>query len=109
MRVPLSMFLFKLINGKLLDYFPQIFTYEEVEYGYDFRNPHSLIFPSTRTFSAEDSIRYFLPTFMSSMPQLITDKIDTHSIGGFSSYSKKYFLNKYQAECLIPNCYVCNS
>ena len=49
-------FQFKLTNGKLPDYFPHIFTYEEVEYGYDFRNPHSLIFPSTRTFSAEDSI-----------------------------------------------------
>ena len=40
--------------------------------------------------------------------QKILQKMTTHSIHGFSSNIKKFYLKSYEVECSIPNCYVCN-
>ncbi len=31
-----------------------------------------------------------------------------HSLQGFSGYIKITFLNSYEENCLIQNCYICN-
>ena len=42
------------------------------------------------------------------VPELIREKIFTHSLKGFSNYSKTLFVSNYLYECMIPHCYVCN-
>ena len=37
-------------------------------------------------------------------PELIRNKIDTHSFQGFSNYTKTFFLRKYSDQCQIANC-----
>ena len=90
-KLSLLKFQFKLSNGKLPEYFPTIFTVEETEHSYKTRNKNSSRLPIPVTTSAESSIRYFLPKFLPSIPQLITDKVSTHSMEGFSNYAKKIF------------------
>ena len=55
----------------------------------------------------EQSVRYYIPILLSKMPSSITDKIDTHSLHGFSSYSKKCLLGTYSESCSVLNCYIC--
>ena len=61
----------------------------------------------TRTKSAQLSVRNYLPTFLCQFPNLIIDKVDTHSYEGFSRYCKNYFINSYGNPCIIENCYIC--
>ena len=36
------------------------------------------------------------------------DKIDTHSLNGFTNYVKLFLLQTYQDTCTVPNCYICS-
>ncbi len=38
----------------------------------------------------------------------ILSKIDTHSLGDFAGYIKQYYINSYQVNFIIPQCYICN-
>ena len=40
-------------------------------------------------------------------PDLLKDKVTTHSLHGFSNYIKLYYLNTYIEQCAIQNCYIC--
>ena len=53
-------------------------------------------------------IRYSLAHTIKSLPSCIQDKIFTHSLSGLSIYSKQFLLNKYESNCQIINCYICN-
>ena len=53
-------------------------------------------------------IRYSLAHTINSLPSCIQDKIFTHSLSGLSIYSKQFLLNKYESNCQIINCYICN-
>ena len=36
-------------------------------------------------------------------------EIFTHAFHGFSFYIKNYFINMYENQCRIDNCYICNN
>ena len=55
-----------------------------------------------------NSIRFSLPQEISNTQKLILDKLDTHSLIGFSNYAKNCFINRYKLTCSINNCYICN-
>ena len=38
-------------------------------------------------------------------PHIILEKIDTHSLNGFTNYVKLFLLQTYQDTCTVPNCY----
>ncbi len=40
-------------------------------------------------------------------PKAILDKIDIHSLQGFTRYIKDYILQSYQEICTVVNCYIC--
>ena len=63
---------------------------------------------ATRTRYADNTLRNYLPALINNTPQNILQKIRTHSILGFSSNVKNNYLNSYNVECSIPDCYVCN-
>ena len=52
-------------------------------------------------------VRNYLPTFLCQFPSVIIDKVDTHSIQGFSRYCKNYFIDGYGSPCVIEDCYIC--
>ena len=41
-------------------------------------------------------------------PHIILEKIDTHSLNGFTNYVKLFLLQTYQDTCTVPNCYICS-
>ena len=61
-----------------------------------------------RTASAADTLKYYLPKFIETVPRAITDKVNTHSFKGFTHYVKMCYINSYSDRCDIPNCYICN-
>ena len=54
-------------------------------------------------------IRFELVRYLNDVPDLIKDKVHTHSLNGFSLYVKHYFIETYDIHCQIPNCYVCST
>ncbi len=52
-------------------------------------------------------IRYTLPKVVNETPPCILDKINTHSIQGYSKYIKMYIIKSYKKECTDRPCYVC--
>ena len=58
---------------------------------------------------AEKRLKIFLPKLINETPRSILDKINTHSIQGFSFNIKRSFIHDYVNECSIPRCYVCNA
>ena len=56
---------------------------------------------------ASDCLRYNLVKSINDCPSCIKDKVNTHSIQGFSTYIKNYLIGKYSENCQIENCYIC--
>ena len=54
-------------------------------------------------------IRHELIRLLNETPNIIKDKVHTHSQIGFFIYIKQYFINTYEITCQIVNCYTCNS
>ena len=77
-------------------------------YAYNIRTKNML--HTSRTYSkiGEKALRYILPRVINDTSLDILDKIYTHSIKGYISYIKLYFLNNYVNDCKIQNCYICN-
>ena len=61
----------------------------------------------TRTVIAGNCIRHHLVTVVNNTPKCIIDKIDTHSLHGFSFYIKRNCLNQLTYDCNLRECYVC--
>ena len=76
-------------------------------HSHDTRQRNQIRPNSTRTRYAENTLRNYLPVLKKNPPNIL-QKMTTHSIHGFSSNIKKYYLKSYEVECSIPNCYVCN-
>ena len=52
-------------------------------------------------------LNFIYHLLLRSMPTCIIDKIYTHSLNGFSNYTKQYMLAGYANNCQTRNCYVC--
>ena len=57
---------------------------------------------------ATKCISHNIPNLINRLPNEIRDKFLTHSFSGFVLYTRNYFIEMYQPQCLIENCYVCN-
>ena len=58
---------------------------------------------------AEKCIRYNLIRVVNNSPHCILNKLNTHSLTDFANYAKQIFIQKYQDNCTIQNCYTCLS
>ena len=57
---------------------------------------------------AKHSLRYTLPRTINNTPNIILNKIYTHSLHGFATYINNYFIQTYNiVPCTIINCYIC--
>ena len=57
----------------------------------------------------ERCVRHQLVKVINEIPDIVKSKVHTHSYSGFKTYIKHFFLQKYETECNIRNCYVCNA
>ena len=100
-------FYHKYINAKLPEYFKDFFKHPS--HRYNTRNTLPDI-PHSRTNISKNRLRHYIPTLLrNSIDENIISKVHTHSLYGFSQYVKRVYIAKYQTECLIPNCYICNT
>ena len=106
-KISLLKFLYKLEKGSLPSYFSGIFITHTADHQHNTRYRDTERLPVPRTSSAEETIRHYLPTFVEDTPDLIKDKIHTHSPEGFAHYAKQYFIKLYRTECDVPNCHTC--
>ena len=61
----------------------------------------------TSTHFANNRLKIYLPPLINSVPTILLQKIAIHSIHGFSSSIKRYYIGNYSNKCSIPNCYIC--
>ncbi len=57
---------------------------------------------------AKTFFRHNLPKTINTTPNCILNKIETHSLLGYTGYFKKITLESYQIDFLIPHCYICS-
>ena len=57
---------------------------------------------------AQKSLKLNITNIVNGTPDIILDKIDTHSLNGFTNYVKLFSLQTYQDTCTVPNCYICS-
>ena len=63
----------------------------------------------TRTHMAAKCIRSHLPVILNDTPAMIINKINTHSIQGFSLFIKRYYLSQYTTQCQWRGWFTCNN
>ena len=108
-KINLLKFLYKFQNNLLPKYFDEIFTTVVPSHEYDTRTRDNERLLIPRTSSALKTVRHHLPRFIQDVPDIVKEKIYTHSFKGFTHYAKMFFVNSYSAVCAIRNCYVCNN
>ena len=75
---------YKYVHGTLPTYFNGFFT-ENYELHHHYTRPNRHIHvPATCSLTAQNCSRYFISKLLRSLPNLVTDKLHTHSYGGFS-------------------------
>ncbi len=60
------------------------------------------------TNSPKKCLKYNLPHSINATPAIVVEKIQTHSLRGFTTYAKQFLIQKYTDTCTIQNCYSCN-
>ena len=102
-------FYYKYKHKNVPSYFDDMFTPLPNPNPYPTRNSNTPL-PQTPIHSTSSAaMRYTTLKIIDAMPPLITEKINTHSYEGFSTYIKRYLIGLYPEHCVIRDCYVCNS
>ena len=102
-------FYYKYKNNQLPEYFNTLnFIPRSYVHSYNTRRKNYLCSNKTRTKFAEQCIRNVVPKLINDTSPLILNKIDTHSLHGFCTYMKSFYLDLYHYECSISNCYICS-
>ena len=103
-------FYYKLQNSQLLFYFNNMkYPTNYQQHGVNTRGGNKLYMPRVNNEFARKCIRFRVVQTVNSMPSSITNRIQTHSLNGFTIYAKTYFIGNYEPMCNIPNCYVCTN
>ena len=101
-------FYYKYSKAQLPRSFHGMFNPVSQSHTYQTRNCNVPRHPIPKSVTSKLTIRFTIPELLTHMPSCITEKINTHSIQGFSLYIKKYFISQYQERCNINECYICN-
>jgi hypothetical protein len=96
------------VSSSVPEYFSSLIHIVNNEHTHNTRNCRFFT-PRTRTCAAQQRLIFHIVNTLSVTPQLITEKINTHSLDGFTRYFKNYCIENYSECCDIANCFVCNS
>ena len=103
-------FLHKLYSHSLPHYFVRyvdVTQQRDIEYNL---RPHALPLPPIKHVYAESCLSYQIVMLLNSTDPLIITKLigQTHSFKGFHKYVLLKFLENYELECNLRDCFVCN-
>ena len=101
-------FYFKFTKKQLPEYFRYFFRRNSDIHEHNTRNRNSLHLFNYNNSTTRNCIRFHIPNLIKNLPMTVTAKVNTHSLPGFSNYLKRYLISKYEIECSIANCYICN-
>ena len=108
-KLEILKFCFKLENSKLPLYFNSINTQNVASlHQHNTRSRNAIYLHKTRHNFADNSISQIVPKTLNETDNLITDKIHTHSLKGYSLYIKNKYIGNYSDNCEIRNCYICS-
>ena len=99
---------YKYRHNTLPFYVSNMFSDCTISHSYPLRSTYILNESGSNTPSGDKCIRHYLPTVINNLEPDILNKISTHSLQGFAFYIKRTMINKYQTECDVRNCYVCD-
>ncbi len=105
-------FYYKYVNDKLPEYFNKanddfnLITNNDV-HEHNTRQRNRLHIIRTNHKYAEKCIRHSIPHTINNTPDIIKNKINTHSLQGYSKYIKNTYIQGYNENCTIHNCYIC--
>ena len=91
-------------NKKVPQYISSLF--QSPTHSYNTRY-NGLALPIMNTTASSKRLRCWIPRFMNSFPALITEKVFSHSLKGFTNYFKIHKINDYSSTCSKANCYIC--
>ena len=101
-------FYFRFLDGSLPFYFKNDFiNSNNVHHSYSTRHRDALMTPRFRHEFFRDTLRYCIVETINNCPNMIFDKLRTHSFHGFSNYVKNWHFSNYETTCQRPNCFVC--
>ncbi len=102
-------FYYKYKHGMLPVYLQNLpFFTNAAQHTYNTRQQHKIHLPLARHTYAQKCLRFDLPRIINNTPTIILDKIETHSLTGFSWYIKQYIIGSYSETCTIEDCYICS-
>ena len=100
-------FYFKLRHSDLPCYFIKYLEIlNDTCYNYNLRN-NTIRTPLHHHSFATHNLLFECRRIIQLFPNIVINKIDTHSLNGFSIYAKKWLLDKYVVECNVVNCFTC--
>ena len=101
---------YKFKHSNLPNYQQNMPFHNNVEtHNYNTRQRNDIHNPLAKHEYAKRCLRFNLPHIVNSTPAIILDKVNTHSLSGFSWYIKQYMIQSYQDSCTIQNCYICSN
>ena len=101
-------FYFRYCNNELPAYFENMFSAIPITHTYPTRHRHVPRYAIPLHSLVQNCIRFYIPKILTTTPEIILDKIHTHSYTGFSKYFKLFTINNYSERCTVANCYICN-
>ena len=99
-------FYHKYKNNKLPNFFDGIFDPLNVTHTHNTRRRNNRR-ESPSTISASQSPRFTIPKVIDEIDQSITSKLQTNSLQSIANLTKSSFINHYNDNCNIVNCYIC--
>ena len=102
-------FYYKLKNNKLPHYLQSLPIKPNTDtHSHATRTRHDIHLNKTFHDYAKNCVRINLPKIVNNTPIEIIEKVETHSLHGFSVYIKKKIIETYVESCTTPNCFTCN-
>ena len=96
-------------HGLLPTYFQKIVMKNNELRSRTTRQSTQLHVPASNFTTVQQSIRYIIPKIVNSTSNDITEKINTHSIFGYSWFIKRKIIDNYNPICTNTNCFICHS
>ena len=76
-------------------------------HGHDTRDKYKIYTYQFKHDFTKKCLRHNLPLLLNNHPEIVNEKLMSHSTQGFVKYVKLYFLQCYEVTCTRQNCYVC--
>ncbi len=101
---------YKYKNNKLPHYLQTLpFHPNAKTHDHDTHLKHHIHPPRGKHAFAKNCVHCDIPRIVNNCSNSILDKVNTHSMQGYSGYIKTHFLQTYKQNCTIVNCYVCDT